>query len=405
MGMPESVPICLTMSHLISNHHYNLISEYSELYLKNKPPDCCLYSEDGHGFKMHKESLGQTKFMRELMKSANCCGILEIICPCSKEELEQLISLLVYGKIQCVNEKYLSNIFKNLIKIFGFPVDLDIPGKFTLEDRIENSAIQKDPGSDNKAESLEIISDDSIFTISPTDIKSEKAEEELQAGIIHIKKMDESFFNKGHKIETSDIEPKIESKKELDNSSGNEENISNNGFSNAKFETEVNTSHTTSHPSFKGVVPVSESNPKRDSNVSKTRLKITSKNDIETILPTRIKSNVKKQKKKQVFICEHCSKNFVNKWNLDNHIKRIHLKTLKSICPICNQSFGNKNSLKNHHNVKHAQNPIIYKCKFCDKALKHPSMLNKHQKLYCHLNPNHKKFAHFKRLVNHSPQD
>ena len=54
----ESLPICSTMSHLICNHHYNLISEYSELHLKNKPPDCCLYSEDGHGFKMHKESLG-----------------------------------------------------------------------------------------------------------------------------------------------------------------------------------------------------------------------------------------------------------------------------------------------------------------------------------------------------------
>ena len=98
------------------------------------------------------------------MKSADCSGILEIICPCSKEELEQLVSLLVYGKIQCANEQDLSNIFKKLVKIFGFPVDLDIPGKFTLEDRIENSVIQTTTGSNNKTESLEIISDDSIFT-------------------------------------------------------------------------------------------------------------------------------------------------------------------------------------------------------------------------------------------------
>ena len=58
MPESESVPICSTMSHFISNQYYNLISEYSELYLKNKPPDCCLYSEDGHEFKMHKELLG-----------------------------------------------------------------------------------------------------------------------------------------------------------------------------------------------------------------------------------------------------------------------------------------------------------------------------------------------------------
>ena len=56
--MRESMSICSTMSHFKSNNHYNLLSEYSELHLKNKPPDCCLYSEDGHEFKMHKELLG-----------------------------------------------------------------------------------------------------------------------------------------------------------------------------------------------------------------------------------------------------------------------------------------------------------------------------------------------------------
>ena len=87
------------MCHLINNDQNNVIGLYMESYLKNKPPDCILYSEDGGEFKIHKELLGQTKFMRELLKSANCCSTIEIICPCSKEELGQLIDLVNHGKI------------------------------------------------------------------------------------------------------------------------------------------------------------------------------------------------------------------------------------------------------------------------------------------------------------------
>ena len=38
---------------------------------ENKPRDCLLHSEDGAEFKTRKELFGETKFMRELLKSAN----------------------------------------------------------------------------------------------------------------------------------------------------------------------------------------------------------------------------------------------------------------------------------------------------------------------------------------------
>ena len=87
------------MLRLINNQHSDSIRDFIESYLKNKPPDCVLYSEDGTEFKTHKELLGQTKFTREILKTGNCCRTIEIICPCSKEELGQLVAFLNNGKI------------------------------------------------------------------------------------------------------------------------------------------------------------------------------------------------------------------------------------------------------------------------------------------------------------------
>ena len=108
------------MCHLINNQQNDNIKDYSESYLRNKPPDCVLYSEDGAEFYIQKELLGQTKFMRELLKNTNCCNTLEIICPCSKEELGQIIHFLRHGKIECVDEKDFSKFLENLNKILGF---------------------------------------------------------------------------------------------------------------------------------------------------------------------------------------------------------------------------------------------------------------------------------------------
>ena len=105
----------------ISNFERNMDS-----YLKMKPRDCVLYSEDGAEFKIHKEMLIQTKFLRDILASTNeyCCDTIKIFCPCKKEDLKQLVFFLYDGEIQCNSEWERNEFFANLNEIFGFSEDL-----------------------------------------------------------------------------------------------------------------------------------------------------------------------------------------------------------------------------------------------------------------------------------------
>ena len=64
--------------------------------LRAKPPDCCLFSESGTQFKIHRDLLGQTTFLRKIANSAkDCCNVpIEIFCPCSDKELSILVEFL-----------------------------------------------------------------------------------------------------------------------------------------------------------------------------------------------------------------------------------------------------------------------------------------------------------------------
>ena len=97
-------------------------------YLKNKSTDCILYSNDGSKFRVHKEMLGQTDFLREILSSTkeHCFGTVEVLCSCSKEELKHLVNFLYDGEIHCENESDSLKIIENLQKIFGFPKNLDL---------------------------------------------------------------------------------------------------------------------------------------------------------------------------------------------------------------------------------------------------------------------------------------
>ena len=87
------------MNHLINQQHTFNIEDYMDSYVEKKVKDCILYSEDGSEFKIHKELFGQTKFMRQILTSAQgqCCSMIEIFCPCSKEDLRQLVHFLYDG--------------------------------------------------------------------------------------------------------------------------------------------------------------------------------------------------------------------------------------------------------------------------------------------------------------------
>ena len=84
---------------LINTNHSDTIENCLDVYLKNKSTDCILYSQDGGEFKIHKELFSQSSFLREILSSTkeHCCGTLEILCPCTKEELEKIVHL-----IQCI---------------------------------------------------------------------------------------------------------------------------------------------------------------------------------------------------------------------------------------------------------------------------------------------------------------
>ena len=116
------------MSKKFKFDHLSAILDYKETYFKNKPEDCILYAEDGTDFKIHKEVLGQTVFLRKILFTAinHCCDTIEIICPCTKEELEKLVHFLYHGEIQCENvfESFKSQ--EDLSKLFGFPEDFNV---------------------------------------------------------------------------------------------------------------------------------------------------------------------------------------------------------------------------------------------------------------------------------------
>ena len=103
--------------------HIATIENSLDTYLNTKIPDCILYSNGGSLFKIHKEVLSQTSFLREILSSAkeNCCRFLEILCPCSKEELGQIVNFLYYGEIYFTKESESIKIQDSLHKIFGFP--------------------------------------------------------------------------------------------------------------------------------------------------------------------------------------------------------------------------------------------------------------------------------------------
>ena len=107
----------------INKEHSSTIEEYMDSYVTKKPGDCILYSEDGSQFKIHKELFGQTEFMRQILKSAKgqCCSMIEIFCPCEKEDLRHLVHFLNDGEIHCEYEADSKKIFEHLAKIFGFP--------------------------------------------------------------------------------------------------------------------------------------------------------------------------------------------------------------------------------------------------------------------------------------------
>ena len=101
-----------------------------QFFFKIKETDCILYSEDGTKFKIHKEILCQSKYMQNILFRTDkiCCGVVEIFCPCSKDNLEHIVKFLYNGAIMYKDKTRLTEILENLKRIFGFPEYLFLTG-------------------------------------------------------------------------------------------------------------------------------------------------------------------------------------------------------------------------------------------------------------------------------------
>ena len=127
----------------------NNYKDWNWLFFNNKEADCILYSEDGHGFRIHKDILGQTEKLRNILFSFKeyCCGTMEILCPCPKDELEQLVKFLYSGIISFNVDLF--KILDNLITIFGFPENLtlnDENGKEFNRDKFLTEEVKHEKG-------------------------------------------------------------------------------------------------------------------------------------------------------------------------------------------------------------------------------------------------------------------
>ena len=130
---------------LFDNEHFN------ESLFKLKETDCTLYSDDGIKINIHKEILYHTQFMQNiLLSSSNCCRNIEIFCPCSTQELEDLVKFLYSGRISYNTDNDLKKTLDNLNIIFGYSEDLDFDHEQKQnEDSSEDTIIMSDSSETN----------------------------------------------------------------------------------------------------------------------------------------------------------------------------------------------------------------------------------------------------------------
>ena len=107
------------MDHLFYNHDPLAIVKHMDSYFKQIPPDCSLFSRDGHEILVHKEVLYQTRFMRQMIRSLDTehCDIKLLLPSLWRSELELVVKFLYNGEIYCPDQ----TVFDDLTQLFGFP--------------------------------------------------------------------------------------------------------------------------------------------------------------------------------------------------------------------------------------------------------------------------------------------
>ena len=172
-------------SQFLFKDHLPTIEVSLKLYLKDQLADCFLYAIDGSVFKVHKAIFGQTDFQRKILSCAKeqCCEILEIICPLSKDELCHLVSFLYTGKIKCDSKEDSLKIIDNLNNVFGYSsqnVIMDDSNSYGSENESHigdveiNEEFQRDPNLEKNTSEIESLTIKEELIESGSNSNSEK---------------------------------------------------------------------------------------------------------------------------------------------------------------------------------------------------------------------------------------
>ena len=335
--------------------------EFMNLFYNKKPTDCIIYSEDGIPFQIHREILSQTELMQNLLTSAkeSCCQNLEIICPCSKSELEYVVKFFYEGQLKCDSSFDLSNILKILTKVFGFPEKFlgEWQEEFEITENENDITNTKISSPDFGFAPTEILSDNpnsendttntKIFDVDfKTDIKNE----------VDLDSIEESFSNpiiitlKPKKFKSNDVKQRSQGVKPFKCeicSAGFMKKInlirhikvihkevkpSNSGIydANFTFKRTVKKHKATVHEGQKRNIHFDKRIEICDS-LPTAPTKISSENAAVNLIKQNSKERMTNPRRRS---CTYCDQTFSNRGNLNRHIRTNH-ESKKYPCTEC----------------------------------------------------------------------
>ena len=80
------------------------------------------------------------------------------------------------------------------------------------------------------------------------------------------------------------------------------------------------------------------------------------------------------------FPCDQCNSKFYSQYLLNEHVRRVHVEERNFECEICNQTFKNTEALKVHISRTHSQREKTVFCDQCEARFLNKSQLNNHFK-------------------------
>ena len=108
---------------LLYNKEPQLMVDNMEIYFRERPPDCSLFTGGNFEIRVHKEVFYQTPYLQEMIKTSSIDSKIDIMCPdLSLQEVEIIVQFLYSGEIYHYDQNFIAEVSKNLADLFGFPL-------------------------------------------------------------------------------------------------------------------------------------------------------------------------------------------------------------------------------------------------------------------------------------------